>query len=171
MRSGKSPDLAEKENTMYTTIVPNQEHKDPRPSLWAKLNNFLTVVGTSKERLDQDENGHDRNALAKVANARVSKTAKAERVRQNKNSSSQIFTWKFGKGMCDARVTPIKVEGFKFAYRVTTFLDANRTGIADAKSSGFYTYTLATKVDFIAWLQSGTESIKDGIAIADLNAS
>ena len=156
---------------MYTTIVPNQEHRDPRPSLWAKLNNFLTVVVTSKERLDNDENGHDRIALAKVANARVSKTAKAERIRQNKNSSSQIFTWKFGKGMCDARVTPIKVEGFKFAYRVTTFLDANRTGIADAKSSGFYTYTLATKVDFIAWLQSGTESIKGGIAIADLNAS
>ena len=156
---------------MYTTIVPNQEHRDPRPSLWAKLNNFLTVVGTSKERLDNDENGHDRIALAKVANARVSKTAKAERIRQNKNSSSQIFTWKFGKGMCDARVTPIKVEGFKFAYRGTTFLDANRTGISDAKSSGFYTYTLATKVDFIAWLQSGTESIKDGIAIADLNAS
>ena len=154
----------------YQTLIPNQEHKDPRASLWAKINNMLTVIGTSKERLEESEHGHDRNALAKVANARTisSKNAKAERVRQNKNSNSFIVTWKFGKGMCDARVTPIKVEGFKFAYRVTTFLDESRTGIANAKSSGFYTYEMGTKINFIDWLQSGTDSIKDGIAIADL---
>ena len=155
-------------------IRPNEEHKDPRPSLWGQINNKLKAIGNNKEKslTEKSEHGGDRNVLAKLNNVRISdgsKNAKAHRENGNKTRKGQVFSFKFRGVMCDAIVTPIDRDGIKFAYRITTFLDKERGGIANAKSDGFYTYEMATKFDFIAWLRSGTESIKDGINIADLN--
>ena len=160
-------------------IRPNEKHKDPRHSLWGQISNKLKAIGNNKEksRTENSEHGGDRNVLAKLNNVRIqdgSKSAKAHRENGNKNRKGQVFSFIFkgpdGKGaMCDAIVTPIDRDGIKFAYRITTFLDGERGGIATATSDGFYTYEIATKFDFIAWLRSGTESIKDGINIADLS--
>jgi len=155
-------------------IRPNEEHKDPRPSLWGQINNKLKAIGNNKVKslTEKSEHGGDRNMLARLNNIRITDggpVAKATREKENPKRDGQIFTFRFKNAMCDAVVTRIEFEGAEFAYRITCFLDGERGGIADATSDGFYTYEMATKFDFIAWLRSGTESIKDGINIEDLS--
>jgi len=67
-------------------------------------------------------------------------------------------------------VTPIDVNGFKFAYRVTTFLPEGRGGKATAKDDGFYTYELATKIDLVDFLESDTARLRKGLELGDLLA-
>jgi len=142
----------------------------------------LTVKGSAnfEERVsvEQANDGRDENELVKVNNARYStgekangKAAKAQREKQNKDSKkSHIISWSFGSKMCDARITPITVDGFKFAYRVTTFLPEGRGGIATGKSEGFYTYELTTKIDLVDFLESDTDTLRKGLELGDLLA-
>ena len=142
----------------------------------------LTVKGSTnfekRVSVEKSNDGRDENELVKVNNARYStgekangKAAKAERERLNKSSEkSHIVSWSFGSKMCDARITEIDVDGFKFAYRVTTFLPEGRGGIATGKSEGFYTYELTTKIDLVEFLESDTATLRKGIELGDLLA-